>query len=178
MFSAVARMTTTDDTDAAADDEPIPTDELDLGDLLTSARAHLARARECGDLDDDTRLSLFARGVRLGAIQGQHVAMAQAAAAVAIAGELGAIRKAIEVLAGGELDRRAEQIAGPVLFDQGDEPTRPVPIVAGAVPDSARWRVDDLEAAIAEALDELGEPGPEYPAPVANAVAILRAVER
>jgi hypothetical protein len=170
-------MTTTDDTEAAAD-EPIPADALDLGDLLTSARAHLARARECGDLDDDTRLSLFARGVRLGAIQGQHVAMAQAAAVVAgaeaavtIAGELGGIREAVEILAGAELDRRAEQIAGPVLFDQGDEPTRPVPM--------AGLRVGVLEAAIAEALDELGTPGPAWTGDeVARAVAILRAVER
>jgi hypothetical protein len=90
--------------------------------------------------------------------------MAQAAASVAtaesagaIVAELGRLRVAAEILAGAELDRRADELAG------ADAPLR---------------RVVVLEAAIAEALDELGEPGPEYPAPVANAVAILRAVER
>lgn len=33
----------------------------------------------------------------------------------------------------------------------------------------------ELQAAIAAALGELGVPGPDYPAPVANAVALLRA---
>jgi hypothetical protein len=146
--------------------EPVP-----IG-TEASARAHLERARECGELDDDTRLGLMARGVKLGAIQGQHVAMAQAAATVALAehagaivAELGRLRLAAEVLVGDELDRRADRLAGAGPFDQ-DEPAR---------------RVVALEAAIAEALDELGDPSRvtgRRPAPVANAVAILRAVER
>ena len=35
-------------------------------------------------------------------------------------------------------------------------------------------RLDDLQTAIRNALNELGIPGPDYPAPVTNAVAILR----
>lgn len=99
-------------------------------DALTSARAHLDRARECGELAaSDAATGLTARGVNLGAIQGQHVAMGQAAASVAIAelmgelvAELGRLRVAVEVLAGDALDRRAEAIAGPIVFDQDVDP--------------------------------------------------------
>jgi hypothetical protein len=114
--------------DDPAATEAVPTPSGAGVGPLHSARAHLARARECGELDPDTRLGLTARGVKIGAIQGQHVAMAQAAATVALAelagvivAELGRMRVAIEVLAGGELDRRADELAGPSLFDQGDE---------------------------------------------------------
>jgi hypothetical protein len=38
-----------------------------------------------------------------------------------IVAELGRLRVAVEVLAGAELDRRGDELAGPVPFDQGDE---------------------------------------------------------
>jgi hypothetical protein len=101
--------------------------ELGGAGALASARAHLARAQECGELAaGDAAAGLTARGVNLGAIQGQHVTMGQAAASVAIAelmgelvAELGRLRVAVEVLAGDALDRRAEALGGP--YDQGDD---------------------------------------------------------
>jgi hypothetical protein len=47
----------------------------------------------------------------------------------------------------------------------------PDPCKAGDVLDNARGAVDDLRAA----LNELGVPGPGYPAPVANAVEHINA---
>jgi hypothetical protein len=41
----------------------------------------------------------------------------------------------------------------------------------------SRARVKELEHRIRRALNELGIPQPEYPAPVANAVSILRGEE-
>ena len=38
-----------------------------------------------------------------------------------------------------------------------------------------QYKMIQLESAVKAALDELGVPGPDYPAPVANAVEILRA---
>lgn len=38
----------------------------------------------------------------------------------------------------------------------------------------ARWRHTMLQMRVKDALYELGEPTPDYPAPVANAVDILR----
>jgi hypothetical protein len=101
------------DGEAEADTQAVPIPSSLAA--LASARAHLARAQECGEIDEATRRAFMNRGVQIGRVQDQHVAMSKAAATVALAelvaelvAELGRLRVAAEVIAGIELDRQAE----------------------------------------------------------------------